>query len=301
MADNASEATRVLVVSRDTALLHQLWSIGDLKSWQLENVGSGWEAMERVQSEGAPHLLLLDVPQGDGDSLHILRWLRRLRPELPVFALCHPEDASRQKEAARLGAECVLVRPFDQKDLESVLRKHLGSENKIDIEAEIASDDIEAVSEEECFLSISPVMQKVRIQAELLAQADVPVLILGESGSGKKIVARLIHKLSVRSGFSFQSTNCAALPGHMLEMELFGRSNVSSRGAEILRISPSKLELADQGTLLLEEITEMSPDLQAKLLQVIQEKQIIRSGDARSIPANVRILATSSANIDRKS
>jgi two-component system response regulator AtoC len=298
MADNAIETTRVLVVSRETALLHQLWSIGDSNSWQLENVASGWEAMERVQSDLSPHMLLLDLPRGDGDSLHILRWLRRLRPELPVLVLCHPEDANRQKEAARLGAEAVLVRPFDQEELERVLRKHLDSPNE-ETELDVASHDIEVLGDDETFLSISPVMQKVRTQAELLAQADVPVLILGESGSGKSVVARLIHKLSVRSGFSFQSANCAALPGHMLEMELFGRSNGSSHGAEILRISPGKLELADKGTLLLEEITETSPELQSKLLQVIQDKQFIRSGDSRPHQANVRIFATSSANIDQ--
>ena len=138
------------------------------------------------------------------------------------------------------------------------------------MEAEIASDHIEQVGDDECFLSFTPVMQKVRTQAELLAQADVPVLILGESGSGKSTVARLIHKLSVRSGFSFQSANCATLPGHLLELELFGRSSASSRGAEICRISPGKLELAEKGTLLLEEITEMPAELQSELLQVVR-------------------------------
>jgi DNA-binding NtrC family response regulator len=298
MAQNAVETTRVLVVSRETALLHQLWSIGDSNSWQLENVASGWEAMERVQSDVSPHILLLDLPRGDGDSMHILRWLRRLRPELPVFVLCYAEDASRQREAARLGAEAVLTRPLDQGQLERVLLRHLDSSNH-NLEAEIASDHIEQVGDDECFLSFTPVMQKVRTQAELLAQADVPVMILGESGSGKSTVARLIHKLSVRSGFSFQSVNCATLPGHLLEMELFGRSSASSRGAEICRISPGKLEVAEKGTLLLEEITEMPADLQSKLLQVIQDKRFFRSGDARPIPADVRILATSSANLDQ--
>lgn len=298
MAENAIETTRVLVVSRETALLRLLWSIGDSNSWQLENVASGWEAMERVQSDVSPHMLVLDLPRGDGDSLHILRWLRRLRPELPVFVVCHPEDSAWQKEAARLGAEAVVVRPFDQQQLESVLRKHLDSSNQ-DRDVDIASDHIESVGDDDSFLSISPVMQKLRTQAELLAQADVPVLIVGENGSGKSTIARLIHKLSVRSGFSFQSVNCANLPAHLLEMELFGRANTSARGAEICRISPGKLELADKGALLLEEITEMPPDLQSKLLHVMQGKQFIRSGESRAIQTDVRIFATSSANLDQ--
>ena len=298
MAQNAVETTRVLVVSRETALLHLLWSIGDSNSWQLENVASGWDAMERVQSDVSPHMILLDLPRGDGDSLHLLRWLRRLRPELPVLVLCHEDDVTRQKEAARLGAETVLVRPFDERQLERALCRH-ATLSRQHLEAEIASNHVEPVGAEDFFVSITPVMQKVRTQAELLAQADVPVLILGEPGSGKSTVARLIHKLSVRSGFSFQSVNCATLPGHLLEMELFGRSSGRSNSAEIYRINPGKIELAEKGTLLLEEFTEMPPDLQVKLLQVIQDKRFIRSGDSRPVPADVRIFATSSANLDQ--
>jgi two-component system, NtrC family, response regulator AtoC len=297
MAQNDVETIRVLVVSRETALLHQLWSISDSNAWHLENVASAWEAMERVQSDVSLHILLLDLPRGDGDSLHILRWLHRVRPELPVFVLCHADDTSWQREAARLGAEAVLLRPLDQEELERVIRESLDSPNK-HVNAGIVSDSIEPVSEEEFFLSISPVMQKLRTQADLLAQADVPVLILGEGGSGKSTVARLIHKLSVRSGFSFQSVNCAALPEHLLEIELFGKCSGSCHGAGILRISSGKLELADKGALLLEEIAEMSSDLQSRLLQVIQEKRFVRSGESRQVQANVRIFATSSASID---
>ena len=298
MAENVVETTRVLVVSREQALVRVLWSIGDSNSWHVENAASAWEAMERVQSDICPHMLLLDLPLGDADGLHMLRLLRRLRPELPVFVVVHPEDAGREKEATRLGAEAVLVRPFSDSKLEQLIRRHMDAAGGT-IEAEIASDNIEPVGEDESFLAISPVMQKLRTQAELLAQADVPVLILGESGSGKSTVARLIHKLSVRSGFDFQFVNCATLPGHLLEMELFGRSNGSFRGADLCRISPGKLELAEKATLLLEEITEMPLDLQSKLLSVIQDKHFVRAGESRPVRADVRIVATSSANIDQ--
>ena len=100
---------RLLVVSREPSLLRPLCSIVESNSWHLETAASGWEAMERVQSGVLPHLLLLDLPRGDGDSLHILRWLRRLRPDLPVIVLCYPDDSGRGKEATRLGAEEVLV------------------------------------------------------------------------------------------------------------------------------------------------------------------------------------------------
>jgi two-component system, NtrC family, response regulator AtoC len=296
MAQNDVETIRVLVVSRETALLHQLRSISDSNSWQLENVASGWEAMDRVQSDVSPHILLLDLPHGDGDNLHILRWLRRLRPDLPIFVICQADDAIRQKEAGRLGAEAVVVRPFEKEQLEFVLRKHLEAP-KSDID--FASEHVDPVGDEGSFVSISPVMQKLRAQAELLAQADVSVLFLGENGTGKSTIARLIHSLSVRSGFSFQAVNCATLPANLLEMELFGPSNNSARGAEICRSSPGKLEMANKGALLVGEITEMPPDLQAKLLHVMQERQLVRSGESRAIPADVRVFATSSANLDQ--
>ena len=125
MSDNMTETARLLVVSRESAVLRPLWSIADSHSWHVESVVSAWDAMERVQSGVAPHVLLLDLPRGDGDTLHILRWLRRLRPDLPVIVMCFPEDADRQREATRLGAHEVLTRPFDEARLESAIGRYL--------------------------------------------------------------------------------------------------------------------------------------------------------------------------------
>src|SRR5579863_5066170 len=108
VAETTVDTIRVLVITQEESLLRPLVSIGKLNSWHLEAAQSGWEAMERVQSEATPHLLVLDLARGDKDSLHILRWLRRLRPELPVIVTCHPEDTNSRKEAIRLGAEEVL-------------------------------------------------------------------------------------------------------------------------------------------------------------------------------------------------
>jgi transcriptional regulator with PAS, ATPase and Fis domain len=140
-------------------------------------------------------------------------------------------------------------------------------------------------------------MRKLRAQAELLAQANVPVLILGESGSGKDTTARLIHKLSVRSGFKFLKVNCAALPGDLLETEIFGYERSDSTGS--VRSKPGKLELCDKGTVLLDEIAEMPTSLQSKLLQVLQNKQFFRPGSGATVDVDVRILAATGANIER--
>src|SRR5580698_3724407 len=234
--ENAIEVTRLLVVSKEPTVVRSLWSIGETNSWQLETVGSGWEALEFVQAGVTPDLLLLDLPRGDGDSLHILRWLRRLRPNMPIILLCYPEDAGRKNEAIRLGAQDYLIRPLNDEQLASVIRGQLSSRND--------SADMELASEDAFFVGASPIMRKLRAQAELLAQANVPVLILGETGSGKDTAARLIHKLSVRSGFRFLKVNCADLPGDLLETELFGYER---RDSGTVRSKPGKLELCEKG------------------------------------------------------
>jgi len=296
VTENLIEAVRLLVVSKEPTLVRSLWSIGETNSWQLETVGSGWEALETVQAGITPDLLLLDLPRGDADSLHILRWLRRLRPNLPILLICYPDDAGRKNEAIRLGAQEYLVRPIDNEQLECVIRGQLSSRSE-GVEMEIASEDIEQVSEDAFFVGASPIMRKLRAQAELLAQASVPVLILGEIGSGKDTAARLIHKLSVRSGFKFLKVNCAALPGELLETELFGYERSDSTGS--VRSKPGKLELCEKGTVLLDEIAEMPTSIQSKLLQVLQNKQFFRPGSGVAVEVDVRILAATSANIER--
>lgn len=293
MIRKATETARLLVVSHDSAVLRSLWLLGESNNWQFENATNAWEAMDRVQTAVTPDLLLLDLPQEDAEGLHILRWLRRIRPALPIVLIGHPDDNGRKQEAIRMGARDYLVKPLDDCQLEWVIRQYL-SQSGESLETDIMSDDVEEVSNDNFFIGISPIMRKLRAQAVLLAEANVPVLILGESGSGKETTARLLHKLSVRSGFEFAKVNCAALPSDLLERELFGYQ----RDGTPARTKIGKLELCTRGTILLDEITEMSVDLQANLLQVLQNKRFIRPGTSVSIEVDVRVLAASSANME---
>jgi two-component system, NtrC family, response regulator AtoC len=295
VAQNMTEVVRLLVVSREPSVLRPLWSIGESNSWHLETAGSGWEALERIQAGVVPNLMLLELPRGDGDSLHVLRWLRRLRPELPIILLSHPEDVGREKEAVRLGAQDFLVQPFKEKQLESAIRRLL-SPNDHTL-TDFTSEDIEQLSDDTFFVGASPVTQKLRAQAELLAQASVPVLIVGEPGSGRDTTALLIHKRSVRSGFRFLKVNCAALPADLLEKELFGYRGSLSKSDD--RSSPGKFELCDRGTIFLDEIAEMPIGLQEKLLHVMQEKQFFKPGMGSYIDVDVRVLAATDMNIER--
>jgi len=292
---NGPDTTRMLVVSREPSSLRSLWAIGEANAWEMEITGSGCEALERVQSGSRPDLVLLDVARGDADGLYTLRWLRRVRPEVPVVLLSHPDDAQQQVEAMRLGAHDYLVRPIEEQQLEGVIRRHLASSR--DVETEIMSEKVEAVGDDLYFVAAGPLTRKLRAQAELLAQVDVPLLIVGEPGSGKEAAARLIHKLSVRSGFQFRKVNCAALPGDLLERELFGYEAGAFPGA--LRSRAGKFELSEKGTVLLDQVAEMPANLQVRLLETLRDKQVRHAGGETRVEVDVRIIAATDGNLEQ--
>ena len=293
VANHPSSVLRLLVVCRETSILGPLWAIGEANRWQLESATSGWGAMERVQFGITPDLLILDVPRDDSDGLHFLRWLRRLRPELPILVLHDSEDATTRKEATRLGARECIEKPAPDHALEKAIRRQSAvqaAEDAADSGLDVTSDDVVEIGDGRLFIAASPAMRRVRAQIELLAETDSPILILGEGGSGKETIARLLHQSSLRSAFRFAKISCAALPSDLLEIELFGSEGNGSRG-----VQRGKLELCNRGTLLLDEIAEMPMGLQSKLLQVLQTQRFVRPGNGASVPVDVRILAASSA------
>ena len=153
--------------------------------------------------------------------------------------------------------------------------------------------DIDEISEDLSFVAASAVMRKIRAQAELLAKVDAPILILGESGSGKEVAARLIHKVSARSGYRFLKVNCAGLASDLPENELFGYEGGASIGAT--EMNSGRFGLCDKGTVLLDEVTEMPARHQAKLLYLLQDKQLRGS----RVDVDVRILSATSVNIEK--
>lgn len=296
VTEKTIQLIRLLAVTRDPALARSLAPLEKSQGWRLETVSSSWQAMERMQSGAASRLLLLDISRNDSETLHFLRWLARLRPDLPVLLLCYSSDLERVQEASRLAGEDILVRPFDARQLESAIRNHLAplGDNPAD-----KAKSIEPLGPETFFVTASPIMQKLRAQAALLAKTDVPVLILGEPGAGKHTVASLIHQLSVRSGFKLQRVNCAEMPEGVLEAELFGDHAVENLADSSRAISLGKFAAGEKGTIFLEEIAEMSPALQARLLEVLQNDDLRKSAGAEATSDDVRILASSSANIER--
>jgi DNA-binding NtrC family response regulator len=287
-------STKILLVSKDRCARDLPWSGVESRHWQMDTAGSGWEALERVQAGPGPDLILLDLTPGDSDGLHSLRWLRRVRPDLPVLVLAAADDSHQKLESIRLGAHNFMVPPLRPQQLESAIRHSLSCATG-SAESEILIEEIEHIGDARFFVAASPTMRKLRAQAELLAQLNSPVLIAGENGSGKEVAARLIHKLSVRSGFRFLKINCATLPGDVLASELFGTGNENQNG----RHQPSKLELCQRGTLFLDDITEMPMSLQAKLLHALQNGYFVRPGARQQVAMDVRILAATQVNIEQ--
>jgi len=286
------ESAKILLVSKDRSALDLPCIYGESHGWQLETADSGWEALERVHSGPGPDLILLHLMESDCDGLHPLRWLRRVRPDLPVLVLAASENPAQKLEAIRLGVQDFLIHPVQAKQLETAIRRCLFYYTESS-DSEVVTDEIEQIGDDLFFVAASPTMRQLRAQAELLAQVSGPVLILGENGSGKELAARLIHKLSVRSGFRFLKLNCSTLPGDVLESELFGAPDGNGR------TKPSKLELCQRGTLFLDEITEMPMSLQTKLLHGLQEGRFVREGGDRKVEMDVRILAATQANIEQ--
>src|SRR5581483_11224782 len=224
------------------------------------------------------------------DGLETLEKLRQKQPSMKVVMLSCVSDTRKVVQAMRLGAQDYLTKPFQKAELDSVIDLSLGQGKQT-----FAGGEVEELADDVFFVAGSPAMKKIRSQAALVAGVDIPVLLLGESGTGKEVLARLIHKLSPRAHRTFLKVNCAAVPGDLLESELFGYEPGAFTGAT--HAKPGKFELCNKGTILLDEIGEMPPLLQAKLLHVLQDQQFPRLGSRSVIKVDVRILAATNINI----
>jgi two-component system, NtrC family, response regulator AtoC len=283
----------ILVVGSETTTLQALSVLTARTSCSAGGV-IGTEVLATVEHSPELDLVLLELGNGNKNGLQTLQQLRFARPDLKIVVLSHSADSRQVVEAIRLGAEDYLNVPLQGMELQQVLRRYLDPQINEAV-ADRPAQIIEEFENGEFFLAASPAMRKVRRQAELLADLDVPVVVLGESGTGKEAVAHLIHTLSSRSQHKFLKVNCAALPEEILESELFG----CERGALIGAIptKTGKFELCDHGTVLLSEVADLPPRLQAKLLLVLQDKKFFRLRGENMIDIDVRIVASTTVNL----
>jgi two-component system, NtrC family, response regulator AtoC len=284
-----SETAKILLVDDEPGMLRYIRTLLEVDDYKVETATTGEEALQHLEKGLQPDLVLLDVLMPGIDGLETLEKLRQKRPGLKVVMLSCVNDTRKVVQAMRLGAQDYLTKPFQKAELDRVIDLCLGQGKQV------YTDEVEELADDVFFIAASPAMRKIRSQAALVANVDIPVLLLGESGTGKEVLARLIHKLSPRAHRTFLKVNCAAVPADLLESELFGYEPGAFTGAT--HAKPGKFEICNKGTILLDEIGEMPPLLQAKLLHVLQDQQFSRLGSRSVIKVDVRILAATNINI----
>jgi two-component system response regulator AtoC len=284
-----SKKAKILLVDDEPGMLRYIRTLLEVEDHKVDTASTGEEALALVEKGLHPDLVLLDLLMPGIDGLETLESLRKLQPGVKVVMLSCVNDTKKVVQAIRLGATDYITKPFQKAELDKVIDQCLGTHQ------ENYTGEVEELGDEIFFVAASPNMRKLRSQAALVANVDIPVLMLGESGTGKEVMARLIHKLSPRAHRTFLKVNCAAVPADLLESELFGYEAGAFTGAN--HAKPGKFEICNKGTILLDEIGEMPPSLQAKLLHVLQDQQFSRLGSRSVIKVDVRILAATNINI----
>jgi len=305
-----TSAPNILLVDDEPSVLRYTKTLLEIENYHVETAASGEEALQRMNRGPAPHLIVLDMVMPGMDGLQTLASCKKLRPDQKVLMISCVNDTNKVVQAIQLGASDYVTKPFLSPQFQGAIRKALGTaeqshvmqnqvmQNQVPaVDALLAGNEmVDDLGEGFFFLAASPAMKQIRAQAALIAKVNVPVLLLGESGVGKEILARLIHKMSIRAHRSMVKVNCAALPADLLESELFGYEAGAFTGAS--KSKPGKFELAHKGTILLDEIGEMSAGLQAKLLHVLQDGTFSRLGGRANVQVDARVLAAT--NIDVK-
>ncbi len=285
-AKAARHGPRLLVVDDAEGIRTYLASLLELRGYQVDSAEDGRRALALLEAGAAPDVVILDVMMPGIDGIETLRRIREFDPELPVVMLSVIGKASTIVDAMQLGAVDYINKPFEEEELEAILTKWVErrrlQRERTELRAAIAHPVESAVWKSDAMLAIRDVIDQI-------AETDVTVLIQGESGVGKEIVARAVHARSSRSKGPFVKVNCAALPEELLESELFGYEKGAFTGANARK--QGRFELADKGTIFLDEIGEMSPALQAKMLQVLQDSVFTRIGGHDEIRVDVQIVS----------
>jgi two-component system, NtrC family, response regulator AtoC len=290
----------VAIVDDDSSFAAYLRTFLSLRGYEARCYSRGDEMLASMKQSEAPDVVLLDVMMPGLDGLATLRALKTSRPEAQVIMLSGRNQASTIVEAVRLGAADYVVKPDDPEGLGEIALdvaiKNAIEKNRLvselsELRQQLSDDQDRSV------WGNSEKMQGITTVIEQVADSDVTVLIRGESGVGKELVARAIHQRSNRRNRPFVKVNCAALPAELLESELFGHERGAFTGAATTRIG--KFEQADSGTLMLDEIGEMKPALQAKLLHVLQDAEFTKLGSNKRVEVDVRIVAATNRDLEK--
>ena len=281
--------TRILIIDDEAPIRRVLRDILENESYQVDDAATGKEALQHIKEQEFD-AIFCDIKMPEMDGIEVLEAIRA-ESDVPVIMLSGHGTIETAVEAIKKGAFDFIPKPPDLNRLLITLRnaldkKNLATENKV---------LKKAVKIQNQMIGESAPMMAVKDMIEKVAPTNARVLITGENGTGKELVARQLHELSPRSGGPFIEVNCAAIPAELIESQLFGHEKGSFTSA--IKQKKGDFELADGGTLFLDEIGDMSLSAQAKVLRALQENKIVRVGGEKEIPVNVRILAATNKNL----
>jgi two-component system nitrogen regulation response regulator NtrX len=284
---------RILVVDDEQGIRAALGQLLEYEGYEVKTASNATEGIAEYQ-RFKPHLVFMDVKMAGMDGMEALKKIREIDPAATVVMISGHATIRTAVEATQLGAYEILEKPLDTDRILVMLRNvfdHLNLREENSRLRSFSGSPYEIIGN-------SPVMRALVERIEKVGSTPARVLITGENGTGKELVARAIHRHSVRADKPFVEVNCAAIPGELIESELFGHMKGSFTGAIADR--PGKFEQANKGTLFLDEIGDMSMAAQAKVLRVLQDNVITRIGSARPITVDVRVLAATNKNLEQE-
>lgn len=284
---------KILVIDDDPKI-KWLLSEGLSNSFDFIAATSGSEGLQMVGIE-KPRLILLDIKMPEMSGIEVLKRLSKVVPRPDVIMLSGHDETRYVVESMKNGAAEFIKKPFDLKEVEIHINSVLEKSN-LKREVTHLKSELRAKSQYDSFIGDSDKIVQVKNLIEQVANSELTVLIRGESGTGKEIIARMTHNVSDRCDESFTKVNCAAIPRDLLEAELFGYEKGAFTGAH--KTKPGRFEVANKGTIFLDEIGDMPLELQSKLLQVLEQQEFIRVGGINNIHVDVRIICATNRNLE---
>ncbi len=284
---------KILVIDDDPKVAWILTE-GLSGSFDFVSARNGSEGLQMVTTE-KPSLVLLDIKMPDMSGIEVLKKLNKIDNRPEIIMLSGHDDTHYVVESIQSGAAEFIKKPFDVKEVEIHINGVL-EKNRLKREVSTLKTELRTRSQYDSFIGDSHKIMQVKNLVEQVAGSELTVLIRGESGTGKEIVARMLHNMSGRSEESFTKVNCAAIPRDLLEAELFGYEKGAFTGAH--KTKPGRFEVANKGTMFLDEIGDMPMELQSKLLQVLEQQEFVRVGGINTIHVDVRIICATNRNLE---
>ncbi|WP_027719008.1 sigma-54-dependent transcriptional regulator [Desulfovirgula thermocuniculi] len=284
---------KILIIDDEEHLCWALSKALQQEGYHVLTTTSPHEGLEIIRDK-QPSLVILDLKMPEMDGIEVLRRAKEMQPQLPVIILTAHGTVETAIEAMKIGAADYLTKPFDLDELKIVIKQNLLI-TRLTTEVNFLRAELTKRYQRNMLVGNSPAIQEVIKLIDRVANSNATVLITGESGTGKEVAAITIHQKSPRRNGPFVAINCAALPEQLLESELFGHEKGAFTGATSRKLG--RFELADGGTIFLDEIAEMPLSMQAKLLRVLQEMAFERVGGTETIRVNVRVIAATNRDL----